>query len=280
MARPYPAEMPTIRPRRKPDPFRRVTVVRTEALTPHLRRITLSGPELAGLRDAGPAASVRLLPRDHALELPIWNGNEFLDADGSRPSIRSLTPRRIDADPASGRPPELDVDIVLHGHGPLATWADAAAPGAEAAVTGTGRGTTVEGVPGRWVLLGDESALPAIATLLEAIPAAASVDVLVEVTHPDARVELPAHPGARVAWCDLGADERPGDALVATATRDLLRAGDLTADVRVWAAGEAASVQRIRRHLFEDLGHPRSGAVVRGYWKVGRSSAGPDEPEG
>ena len=47
--------------------------------------------------------------------------------------------------------------------------------------------------------------------------------------------------------------------------------------MRVWAAGEAAAVQRIRRHLFEQRGLTRTQAVVRGYWKHGRAGdAGED----
>ena len=67
----------------------------------------------------------------------------------------------------------------------------------------------------------------------------------------------------------------PGDALVAA-----VGGADLGADTRVWVAGEAAAVQRIRRHLFEDRGLPRAHASVRGYWKHGRSGdATPTTPE-
>jgi len=62
-----------------------------------------------------------------------------------------------------------------------------------------------------------------------------------------------------------GAGETGRDTLV-----DAVRNEDLDADVRVWAAGEAAAVQRIRRYLFQDRGLARTQAVVRGYWKHGR----------
>ncbi len=224
--------------------------------------ITLAGPALEGLDPGLPAASVRLLlPADGTeVVLPTWSGNEFLLEDGSRSIIRTLTPLRFEPAPL-----ELEVEIVLHEHGPLSAWADAAKTGDRTAVSGTGRGYEIDPAGRAFLLAGDESALPAISVLLRALPREAKVQVLVEVQHLDARLELPAHPGATFQWDQLETDSRPGDALVAAVT-----GARLDPDVRVWAAGEAAAVQRIRRHLFEERGLPRSHAVVRGYWKHGR----------
>jgi NADPH-dependent ferric siderophore reductase len=92
------------------------------------------------------------------------------------------------------------------------------------------------------------------------------VHVHIEVAHPAGRVALPDHPRATVEWHDLPPNAPPGDALVAA-----VRGAELEAGARVWVAGEAAAVQRIRRHLFQDRGMPRTQATVRGYWKHGRS---------
>src|SRR5438105_5344289 len=122
---------PTGRGRREPPPFRRVEVRRVEALSPRMARLTLAGAALAGLIIDEPAASVRLLlpsAGSNELVIPTWNGNEFLLADGKRPSIRSVTPRRIDEELL-----ELDLEIVLHGSGVASRWAQAAEPGAAAA---------------------------------------------------------------------------------------------------------------------------------------------------
>lgn len=227
-----------------------------------MARITLAGPALEGLDPGLPAASVRLLLPGDTTEfaLPTWRGNEFLLEDGSRPIIRTLTPLRLEPGPF-----ELDVEIVRHGHGPLSAWADAAKAGDRAAVSGTGRGYEIDPAARVFLLAGDESALPAISVLLEALPPKAELQVLVEVRHLDARLELPAHPGATVQWCEPETGSRPGDSLVAAVTSAQLDPG-----IRVWAAGEAAAMQRIRRHLFDERGLPRSSAVVRGYWKDGR----------
>jgi NADPH-dependent ferric siderophore reductase len=248
--------------RREPPALRRVRVVRRQAVTPRLERVTLGGPELVGLDPGLPAASVRLLlPRDGALVLPEWNGNEFLLPGGSRPALRTLTPRRWDAVRS-----ELDVEIVLHGDSPLSTWATSVEPGDVAALSGTGRGYTIDEAATPVVLAGDESALPAISVLLEALPPRTEVTVVVEVARPDARLDLPAHPGADTTWHDLPDGAAPGDALVAA-----VRAIAIDPAARVWVAGEAASVQRIRTHLFDDRSLPRSHCTVRGYWKHGRA---------
>lgn len=91
------------------------------------------------------------------------------------------------------------------------------------------------------------------------------------MSRPDARLELPAHPGATVTWCDLAAGAARGDALHAA-----IVAADIDDDARVWVAGEAAAVQRIRRHLFDERGLPRHRAHARGYWKDGRAGGADD----
>jgi NADPH-dependent ferric siderophore reductase len=259
------AVVPTVPTRREPPPFRRCRVAAVEDLSPRLRRVRLSGEELTGLEPGLPAASVRLLlPRaDGQLELPTWEGNEFLLADGSRPAIRTLTPRR--SDPEGG---ELVGEIVRHDSGALSDWVATARPGDPTAVSGTGRGFDVDPQVGDYVLVGDESALPAISTLLEAIPDAASVRVVLE-TPTDDCVELPAHPRSTVEWVMLPDGAAPGDAMLRAVT-----GLELGADTVVWAAGEAAGVQRIRKHLFDERDVPRRRAHVRGYWKHGRDGAG------
>jgi NADPH-dependent ferric siderophore reductase len=260
----------TRRLRREPPAFRPVAVLRVERVSPRMVRVTLAGPELAGLTVEQPAASVRvLLPSPGATELvvPTWNGNEFRLPDGRRPTIRTFTPWRADPDAL-----ELDVGIVVHGGGVASDWAMSAQLGAGAAVSGPGRGYAVDHDAPAYLVAGDETAIPAITQVLEALPDETPVQVCIEVAHPDARLELPAHPGAVVDWLDLAPGAAPGEALN-TAVRDV----DLAPGTRVWAAGEAAAVQRIRRHLFDDRGVPRAHTSVRGYWKHGRAGDEDDD---
>jgi NADPH-dependent ferric siderophore reductase len=227
-------------------------------------RVTLGGPELEGFSVTQPAASVRvLLPmdRDRGLVLPEWTGNRFVLPGGDRPSIRTLTPRRFD--PAGL---ELDVDVVIHGDGAASEWAAGTRPGDEAAISGPARGYTIDPEGRRFLLAGDETAIPAVSQLLESLPAGPSVDAWIEIAAPHARMALPARPGATVSWLTRPADTVPGDQLV-----EAIGDAELGPGIRIWAAGEAAAMQRIRRLLSETRSFPREGATVRGYWKYGRA---------
>jgi NADPH-dependent ferric siderophore reductase len=218
--------------------------------TPRLVRVTLGGAELAGFDPGLPAASVRLLlPRpDGELVMPVWNGNEFRFDDGTRPPIRTLTPLRHD--PVTH---ELDVEIVRHGSAPLADWATRAVAGDRVAMSGPGRGYLVDPHAPAFLLAGDESALPAITTLVPALPPAADVHVVIEIANPEARLALPPHPNLTEEWCP--------------SLFDALVARSILPDTRVWVAGQAAAVQRLRKFLFDEASVPREHAVVRGYWK-------------
>jgi NADPH-dependent ferric siderophore reductase len=252
----------TVRARREPPRFRRVAVRRLEHVSARMIRVALAGPEVEGLTVQDPAASVRLLipsPGTQALVMPSWNGNEFLLGDGRRPTIRTFTPRRVDPEAL-----ELDLEIVIHDDGAVSEWAQTCEPGDPAAISGPGRGYAIDRGAPAFLLAGDESAIPAIGQLLEALPEATPVQVHIEVGHPDARLALPDHPHATVEWWDLSPGGSAGDALVAA-----VRGADLAPGTRVWVAGEAAAVQLVRRHLFEDRGLPRAHASVRGYWKHG-----------
>jgi NADPH-dependent ferric siderophore reductase len=254
------------RVRRQPPAFLEAVVARAERRAPYLMRVTLSGPALARFEPPLPAGSVRVLLPDapgDPLVIPVWNGNAFFHVDGRRPVIRTLTPLRHDADAG-----ELDIDVVLHGEGPLSQWAERGEHGSPAAVSGPGRGYTVDPGAATFVLAGDESAIPAIGQLVEALPSTADAIVIVEVAHPDARVDLGDRAGLDVRWVVRPAGSVPGAALVPAAT-----AVAITPQTRVWAAGEAAAMQRIRRHLFDELGISRSVATVRGYWKRGSADA-------
>lgn len=246
--------------------------------------VDLAGDDLPSMGRCDPAASVRLLvPRRTPLEIPTWSGNEFLFADGTRPPIRTLTPRHVDPD--SGR---MTVAVVDHDDGALVRWVRALLDGPEGvgadddgpgddgagratAVSGFGRGVDVASWGSRVLLVGDESALPAIATLLDALPADTQVTVLAEVHDPRSRWELPEHPSGEVRWLAAEDPWGPGGAMAAAVEA---LPPDAVTGADVWVAGEAAAVQRIRADLFGRREVPRRRATVRGYWKHGRPGVG------
>ncbi len=249
--------------RREPPPFRRVAVEGIGELSPRLVRVGFAGESLQGFAIEQPAASVRLLlpsPGAAGLEVPTWNGNEFLLADGQRPIIRTFTPRHFDA--AELR---LDLDIVIHDGGAASSWVESARRGDAAAISGPGRGYAIDGGASAMLLAGDETALPAICQLIEYIPPEMAVRAMIEIVHDDAEIALPAHPRLTAHWLVLDACDAPGAALIAA-----VRTAPIPDGTRVWAAGEAAAMHQVRRHLFEERMLGRSDATVRGYWKHGR----------
>ena len=248
--------------RKAPPPFRRVEVRSTELLSPRMLRIVFGSDELDGFEIEAPASSVRILvppsPSDE-LVMPEWTGNQFEMPDGSRAPIRTFTPRAFDRSRN-----ELTVDVVLHAFGHVTDWARDASAGDVAAISGPGRADPLPEAASH-LLVGDESAIPAIAQLLEAIPLDRTVEVHVEVTDIEAKIVLPEHEGATVTWHVTPTDATPGDAMVSAA----MAVEELSDDV--WVAGEAAAVQRLRKYLFDECGRARSSVTARGYWKHGRA---------
>lgn len=245
--------------RRPPPPWRECIVVASVEVTPRMRRITLAGPGLVGFAEPEPAASVRLLlPGPTGLVIPTWNGNEFLLPDGRRPLLRTFTPVAVDA--TTGR---VDLDVVDHGTGAAATWAVTARPGDAVALSGPGRGWAPPPGATTFVVAGDEAAIPAVRQVLAALPAGADAVVVVEVADPVAQQPLTDR-GFPIDWPVRAAGAAPGSAWF-----DAVAGLADSPTTAWWVAGEAASVQRLRNHLFTTVGVDRTRATVRGYWKRG-----------
>jgi len=251
---------PVIRRRREPPPLRRVSVVGTERLSAMMTRVVFAVDDLASLMPGLPAGSVRLLVPSTGcdeLVIPRWNGNEFLLPDGSRPALRTFTPL-VTGMSAN----EMALEVVSHDRGVVSDWVSGAAPGDPAALSGPGRGFVIDPSVDHYLLVGDASALPAITQLIEELPRSARLAVHVELTDGNIPIELPAHPELSANWHHLDAGGAPGATLIAA-----VREVSFDGRPHVWAAGEAAAMQSIRRYLFEQLGLPRSQVTIRGYWK-------------
>jgi len=249
------------RVRREPPRLLMAAVESMSRITPHMARIHLHGQALAEMDHPQPAASVRLFtPFPGSDELPsvVWNGNAYRLADGTRPLIRTFTPLHFDS--AAGR---LDLDVVLHEAGAATRWLETAQPGDPVAVSGPGRGYTVDPEPAGYLLVGDESALPAIRQVIEAIAPDVVVRVVVEVGSSEACQELPFHPGLHAEWAIRTEGGHPGSALLPA-----LRAADVDNAVTAWAAGEAGAMFHVRKYLLEGRSLDRRRVTVRGYWKV------------
>ena len=252
------------RPRHRPAP-RPVEVVGVERLGPRMISVSFGGERLEGFPVPAPTAHIKLfLPDEHGqLALPAA-GPDGLQQPQARPIMRTYTPRRYN--PATNI---LEVQFVLHGDGPASRWAAQATPGDRAAVGGPGGRFSLGPEATRWWIAGDESALPAIATLLDALPDDAQAQVHLEVDGPDDQIAVPARPGIGIRW-HLRAD--PHGSHCGT---ELIRAARLTgpgpAD-RVWVACEAGVVRQIRTYLLAERSLPRDRVTTRGYWRLGEAN--------
>ncbi|CCH90441.1 Siderophore-interacting protein [Modestobacter italicus] len=232
-------------------------------VTPAVRRVTLTAPAPV-VAAAGPTLSL-LVPRvgDPAPRWPtVARDGRIVWPQGSHGvALRSYTARR--QDPAAG---ELDVDFVLHGDGPAATWAAAAAPGALLGVASTA--PLGEG-PASWLLVaGDETALPAISRILASAAPGTRGVALLEVAGPEEEQPVPAPPGVEVRWLHRSG-AAAGTDLLADAVAALPRPeGE---DVFAWVGAESATVRTVRADLRGRWGLRRSQHHAIGYWRRGRA---------
>ena len=227
-----------------------------QILSPAMRRITFTGPELEGFLPMLPASYLKLIfPEPGQLEpsrpLP----------DAPRPTaMRTYTP-------LATRPEvlEVDVDFVLHGEGPASTWAAQAQIGQVLYLMGPGPGYAVDTAAQNHLLLLDDSALPAAQTILAALPASARVTVLVEVISTAEQRPLVSAAQVTAQWLPRGTDHRMAGQPLEAAIRNLPA---ISADTKIYLACEAAAMRRIRQVLSTELGVDRSQIVGRGYWKL------------
>jgi NADPH-dependent ferric siderophore reductase len=255
------------RPQRPRPQLRTVRVCRVERITPHMVRVVFTGDDLAGFQPQVPGHHLKLFlpaPGQDQLFLPTFgpNGAEYPEGQ-ERPTVRTYTPRRFDAERL-----ELEIDFVLHGTGPASTWAEHAKPGDPAAVAGPGGGYRASLEADWYLIAGDESALPAIGTILDALPATARAQVYLEIG--DAHDEQPLVSAAKleVTWLHRRGERAPGELLESAIRAAQLQPGD----GQVFVACEAGVVRRIRKHLIEERGLDRASVHTRGYWKRGEAN--------
>jgi NADPH-dependent ferric siderophore reductase len=214
-------------------------VTRIIDVTPRMRRVTLSGCELADFRSDRPGQWVKLFFDDDA------NGRAFT-IGAWRPGTR-----------------ELDINFVVHGkgHGVAGRWLASAKPGSIVRVAEPR--SEFRHVPGKQLfLLGDETAISAISAILEQMKGKERAVVVIEARAPEAVQQLPASRGIHVSW--IVSDKKPGALLAAYAKA--LTIGPETS--QVWVGCEATAASDLRC-TFRREGFDRSGLHISGYWKCG-----------
>ncbi|WP_200215500.1 siderophore-interacting protein [Micromonospora coerulea] len=253
----------------RPKKVTAATVLRTERPTPHLIRLVLGGEELTGLPvGAYTDHYIKFLFPPAGVVYPHPVDLAALKRDLPRerwPRLRAYTVRAWDA--VAG---ELTVDVVHHGDEGLAgPWAAALRPGDRVLFTGPGGAYAPDPAADWHLLVGDESALPAIAAALERLPVGAPAKVFLEVAGPADELPL-ASPGAvELTWLHR-AGRSVGAALVAAVTALDFPPGAVHAFVH----GEAGFVKELRRLLRVERGVPREALSISGYWRLGMNDEG------
>lgn len=237
---------------------RKLEVLRVTDLTPRMRRITLGGPELAGFISLGTDDHVKLLfPQNAeqaaALETLVLGAGKD---NGPLPEMRDYTPRRYDLEKM-----ELEIDFVLHGDGPASTWAEQAQPGQFLHIGGPRGSMIVPDIFDSYLLIGDETALPAIARRLEGLAANRKALVVIEVENGAEQQKLDSAAQVNVIWV---LREGGQDNLLTTVKQLQVPKGNLYA----WVATETRVSRQIRRVLIDEHGLDEQFIKAAGYWRA------------
>lgn len=253
-------------------PYEVGRVVDTSPVTPLMRRVTLAADGWRDTLSIAPDQQVKLFfsrdggtPRIPAAPedgsgIAGWYARYLAVPADVRPWMRSYTVRALD--PAAGR---MVVDFVLHDDGahagPASRWAARAAPGDVVGVLGPAVATyrTPAGEPVR-LLVGDETALPAIGATVEQLPAGTRAVVVAEVAGPAEEQRWESAAEVTVHWVHRTGDH---DALPAAVRAVPLPDGAVFA----WVAGEASAVRSVRRHLVSERRLDRRAVSFTGYWR-------------
>ena len=232
---------------------RHVQVVRRTQVSPGFVRLTLAGPDLADFVSAGFDDHVKLIlpaPGQERASLPqLVDGRPQFT--GPRPVLRDYTPAHSDAAQGS-----LDIEVALHDAGPASDWAAAVQVGQWAGIAGP-RGSLVIPVGFDWHwLLGDETALPAIARRLAELPASAAATVRIQLNNPADQRVLTSAAQVDLQWVS---------ALPATVEALALPPGAGF----VWAAGEHSDMAAVRRAMLAKPGVDPKRMRISAYWKRG-----------
>lgn len=252
---------------RKSRPQINLTVLRREQLSAHMVRIVAGGEGFAEyvnndfvdryVKIAFPQPGV-----EYPEPLDLWAVRESMPRE-LWPHTRTYTVRWVDS--AAG---ELAIDFVIHGDEGLAgPWAAAAQPGDALIFTGPGGGYNPDAAADWYLLAGDEAALPAIAAVIESLPAGARGLAFLEVDS-DADIQPIAAPaGLKLAWLKRDGAPAGGSDLLVNAVRD---AEWPDGRVDVFAHGERGYMKGLREVLFRQRGLERSQVSLSGYWAMGR----------
>ncbi|MFT4248150.1 MAG: siderophore-interacting protein [Pseudomonas sp.] len=243
---------------------RELTVLRSEAVTPQMRRIVLGGEALQGFHSASPDDHIKLFfaNAEGAVVVPTMTPQGPQLPAGVTPSpMRDYTPRHHDVEAG-----ELYIDFVLHGHGVASSWAEHAQAGDTLMVAGPRGSFVVADDYDQYVLIGDETALPAIGRWLEEMHESMRARVFVEIADAGERQPLHSAADVRIHWLERNGVDAASSTLLEDALRDF-EPDD--GDTFYWIAAESRRARTMRKFVEAHLGVDPHWIRATGYWKAG-----------
>ena len=239
------------------------TVRSVDTLTPEMVRVVLDGPGLDGFADPDATdAYVNLLfvPPGAPYTVPYDLGEARTLPREQWPVPRRFTVRHWDAAQR-----HLTIDFVTHGDtGTAGHWAQHTQPGDLLQLAGPNGGYRPDPDIGSHLMVGDESALPAIAASLAAVPAGARALVVALVEGPGSELDLTCPADQDVTWLHRSVLTQPAEEALVAAVAAL---GFPAEDVQGFVHGEAVETRAVRRHLLGDRRVPRERLSVSPYWR-------------
>lgn len=272
---------------RDPDAPRVVAaeVVSAEWLTPRWRRLVIDTKEgyqylkphfevEDGLAAAFHMAFFFPVTKEKAENWPRISGAfaQFFDVDPglyNDPDVELCSRRMYTVRPVDGDLQQLEMNFAIHGDGLAMEWSQEAKPGSLLLMDMGARVVDVDHFPikNNYVLLGDETSFPSIATMLERLPSTAKISICLEAGDADDEWTFPEHPNAEITWVHRG-DQAPG---TTSFMIDYCQQFDFPADgdFHVWAACEGGQIYKLRKFLRGELKMQRGQYELMGYWRRG-----------
>ena len=275
---------PTTTPPQEPDftpvrvrhamRFRVLDVCRVQQITPNLVRVTLGGSALEGFTSLGFDDHVKLFfpdPVTGMLALPTIGPDGPVWREGTKPTMRDYTPRHFDAEALT-----LEIEFALHAAhtaGPATRWALQAKPGQQLGVGGP-KGSFIVPTGFDWhLLIGDSTALPAIARRLKELPKGTHAEVLVEVDTPADQIDFPSEAEVEVIWVFRNSSDSGSEKIVAMPLLDALQSISLpTGFFHAWIGCESAQAKALRAHLTNECRANPKWIRASGYWRQGTAA--------
>jgi NADPH-dependent ferric siderophore reductase len=254
------------RPAPRKRPVHQLRVLRTERLSPHMIRVVAGGDGFATIVNNGfTDRYVKLLFGQPGVSYPEPFDLEAIRRDlpaEQWPTTRTYTVRRYDSVAR-----ELTIDFVYHGdEGYAGPWAANAEPGDPLRLMGPS-GAYAPSAEADWHLLaGDESALPAIGSAIEALAAGVPARAFILVDTEAEEQKFDTEADLQVTWLHRAADS---DLVAAVRALEFL-----PGTVQAFVHGEAGFVAELRSYLGKERGIARELLSISGYWRLGKNEDG------